>query len=103
MLALKLTFSELFLGGLTGKGGQCLLTRQGLVPRCSLGGYFQVRLPSPYNVPVFEPRDFITKPSQFNRFIPPNVDLVCGDPLLELQANAINTLSNTQIPGTDTW
>jgi hypothetical protein len=28
---------------------------------------------------------------------------VCGDPLLELQSNAINTLSNTQIPGTDTW
>ena len=32
-----------------------------------------------------------------------NIDLVCGDPLLELQANAINTLSNTQIPGTNTW
>jgi cellulose biosynthesis protein BcsQ len=29
--------------------------------------------------------------------------LVCGDPLLELQSNAINTLSNAQIPGTDTW
>ncbi len=28
---------------------------------------------------------------------------MCGDPLLELQANAINTLSNNQIPGTDTW
>lgn len=29
--------------------------------------------------------------------------MVCGDPLLELQSNAINTLSNTQIPGTNTW
>ena len=29
--------------------------------------------------------------------------MVCGDPLLELQANAINTLSNTEIPGTNTW
>ena len=28
---------------------------------------------------------------------------MCGDPLLELQANAINTLANTQIPGTNTW
>jgi hypothetical protein len=28
---------------------------------------------------------------------------VCGDPLLELQANAINTLANTQLPGTDSW
>lgn len=95
--------SELFLGGLTGKGGQHLLARQGLMPRCSLGGYFQVRLPSPYNVPAFDPRDFITQPSRFNRLIPENIDLVCGDPLLELQANAINTLSNTQIPGTNTW
>jgi cellulose biosynthesis protein BcsQ len=95
--------SELFLGGLTGHGGQQLLKRQGLVPRCSIGGYFQIRLPSPYNVPAFNPQDFITTPSKFNRRIPMNIELVCGDPLLELQANAINTLSNTQIPGTNTW
>jgi cellulose biosynthesis protein BcsQ len=91
------------LGGLTGKGGQRLLERQGLMPRCSIGGYFQLRLPSPYNIPTFDPHDFITRPSKFNRHVPTNVDLVCGDPLLELQANAINTLSNTQIPGTNTW
>lgn len=95
--------SELFLGGLTGKGGHKLLQQQGLTPRCSIGGYFQIRLPSPYNVPVFDSHDFITTPSKFNTFIPENIDLVCGDPLLELQANAINTLSNTQIPGTNTW
>jgi cellulose biosynthesis protein BcsQ len=95
--------SELFLGGLTGRGGQSLLMRQGIVPRCSIGGYFQIRLPSPYNVPVFNSRDFITSPSNFNTQVPSNIDLVCGDPLLELQANAVNTLSNTQIPGTNTW
>ena len=95
--------SELFLGGLTGGGGQELLKRQGLVPRCSIGGYFQARLPSPYTAPTFDPRDFITTPSKFNSRIPANIDLVCGDPLLELQANAINTLSNTQIPGANTW
>jgi cellulose biosynthesis protein BcsQ len=95
--------SELFLGGLTGQGGQQLLKRQGLVPRCSIGGYFQARLPSPYNVPAFNPADFITRPSKCNQQIPTNIDLLCGDPLLELQANAINTLSNTQIPGTNTW
>jgi cellulose biosynthesis protein BcsQ len=95
--------SELFLGGLTGKGGQRLLERQGVMPRCSLGGYFQTRLPSPYNVRTFDPHDFITTPAQFNTLIPANIDLVCGDPMLELQANAINTLSNTQIPGTNTW
>jgi cellulose biosynthesis protein BcsQ len=95
--------SELFLGGLTGQGGHRLLERHGLMPRCSLGGYFQVRLPSPYNVPAFDPHNFVTTPSKFNRFVPSNIDLVCGDPLLELQANAINTLSNTQVPGTNTW
>lgn len=95
--------SELLLGGLTGGGSQQLLQLHGAVPRRSIGGYFQVRLPSPYNVPQFRPQDFITTPSNVNGAIPGNVDLVCGDPLLELQSNAINTLSNTQIPGTDTW
>lgn len=95
--------SELLLGGLTNNGGKNLLQQQGLVPRCSLGGYFQARLPSPYNVPAFRAHDFITDPSKFNVNIPKNIRLVCGDPLLELQSNAINTLSNTQIPGTDTW
>jgi hypothetical protein len=29
--------------------------------------------------------------------------LLAGDPLLELQANAVSTLANTQIPGTNSW
>jgi len=95
--------SELFLGGLTNHGGSELLKRQGLLPRCTLGGYFQIRLPSPYKPPSFQAKDFITVPRQVNSAIPPNIQIVCGDPLLELQSNAINTLSNTQIPGTDTW
>lgn len=95
--------SELLLGGLTGNGSQQLLQMHGAVPRRSLGGYFQIRLPSPYNRPAFRAEDFISTPSLINHAVPSNIDLVCGDPLLELQSNAINTLSNTQIPGTDTW
>lgn len=95
--------SELLLGGLNNKGSEKLLERQGQVPRCSLGGYFQLRLPSPYAPPSFDAHDFITKPYSYNKAIPPNIDLVCGDPLLELQANAVNTLSNQQIPGTNVW
>jgi cellulose biosynthesis protein BcsQ len=95
--------SELFLGGLIKNGSQNLLERQGLMPRCSIGGYFQLRLPAPFAEPGFLVQDFLTKPAEYNRSIPQNVDLFCGDPLLELQANAINTLANTQIPGTDTW
>ena len=95
--------SELLLGGLHNKGSEKLLTQQGLVPRCSVGGYFQLRLPSPYSPPAFDAHDFITKPNEFNKDIPGNIDLICGDPLLELQANAVNTLANNQIPGTNAW
>src|SRR5690348_10767637 len=82
--------SELMLGGLNNKGSEKLLERHGLVPRCSLGGYFQLRLPSPYTPPTFNAHDFITKPNEYNHGISTNIDLVCGDPLLELQANAVN-------------
>jgi cellulose biosynthesis protein BcsQ len=95
--------SELFLGGLHRKGSEKLLTRQGMVPRCSIGGYFQLRLPTPYSPPPFSASDFITKPRKYNWNISQNVDLVCGDPLLELQANAVNTLANAQIPGSNPW
>lgn len=95
--------SELLLGGLNNKGSDKLLAQQGLVPRCSIGGYFQLRLPSPYVPPAFNSSDFITKPNASNKSIPANIDLVCGDPLLELQANAVNTLANNQIPGSNPW
>jgi cellulose biosynthesis protein BcsQ len=95
--------SELMFGGLNNKGSEKLLARQGLVPRCSLGGYFQMRLPSPYAKPVFNAVDYITNPSEYNPSVPKNIKLVCGDPLLELQANAVNTLANQQIPGTNAW
>jgi cellulose biosynthesis protein BcsQ len=95
--------SELFLGGLSNRGSEKLLERHGQMPRCSLGGYFQLRLPSPYTVPTFSSTDFITQPNDYNPAIPPNIDLVCGDPLLELQANAVNTLANQNIPGTNAW
>jgi cellulose biosynthesis protein BcsQ len=95
--------SELMLGGLNNKGSDKLLARHGVVPRCSLGGYFQLRLPSPFSPPVFDSHNFITKPATFNPGIPVNIDLVCGDPLLELQSNAVNTLANQNIPGTNAW
>jgi cellulose biosynthesis protein BcsQ len=95
--------SELFLGGLANNGSAMLLARQGESIRATIGGYFQMRLPSPYSPPNIAPEDFITHPAKYNEEIPDNVDLVCGDPLLELQSNAISTLANNQIPGTDVW
>jgi cellulose biosynthesis protein BcsQ len=95
--------SEMLLGGLTNNGSTNLLARQGEIPRATIGGYFQERLPSPYSAPAITHGDFITRPGDYNAAIPRNVDLVCGDPLLELQSNAISTLANTQIPGTNAW
>ena len=58
---------------------------------------------APFNPPTLASEDFVTHPHDYNTTIPENIHLICGDPMLELQANAINTLANAQIPGTDTW
>jgi cellulose biosynthesis protein BcsQ len=95
--------SELLLGGLEGTGGDNLSALQQNSPRTTLAGYFQIRLPSPYAIPQFDPDDFICRPYEYNQNIPTNIHLVAGDALVELQTNALSTLANTQIPGTDTW
>lgn len=96
--------SELLLGGLLGDGSANLLMLQQESPRRSIGGYFQERLPSPYSMPSgLDTTDFISVPSKYNDKIPENIDLLAGDALVELQANAISTLANTQVPGTNTW
>lgn len=95
--------SELLLGGLEGGGSRNLLSRQGETPRATVGGYFQSRLPAPYSVNTIDTQGFLTNPREYNHNIPQNIVLLSGDPILELQSNAIATLANNQIPGTDTW
>ena len=95
--------SELFLGGMSNSGSAKLLERQGMLPRCSIGGYFDSRLPAPFAPPTFDAWDYITNPNGYNDDIPNNIHLVCGDPLLELQAIAMNTLANADLPGVNTW
>ena len=95
--------SELMLGGLSNNGSAKLLQRQGMVPRCSIGGYFDLRIQNPFTKPGFAAGDFVTKPSLFNAAIPKNIDLVCGDPLLELQAIAMNSLASGQFAVVDPW
>ena len=96
--------SELLLGGLLGNGSANLLNLQQETPRKSIGGYFQQRLPSPYSMPdSIDVSGFISIPSKYNDNIPSNIALLSGDALVELQANSISTLANTQIPGTNTW
>lgn len=95
--------SELLLGGQENEGGAKLLTLHGQSGRSSIGGYFQSRLPKPYDNSDIRPYSYISRPSDFNEAIPKNISLLAGDPLLELQANAVATLANNQIPGTDSW
>lgn len=95
--------SELLLGGQENSGGANLLALHGRAGRCSIGGYFQARLPKPYDKSSITPRGYVSRPSEFNNAIPQNISLLAGDPLLELQANAVSTLANTQIPGTNSW
>ncbi|WDD97413.1 ParA family protein [Thalassomonas actiniarum] len=95
--------SEILLGGQEGGGSKNLLMCQGQLPRCSIGGYFDIRLPAPFSSPDFEANSFITTPHSYNPSIPTNIDLICGDPLLELQAIAMNTLANADLPGVNAW
>lgn len=95
--------SEALLGGLTGNGSENLIRIQGQVKRSTIGGYIQDKLPNPFSKIEVRFDDYVTSPCMYNNMIPRNIDLICGDPLLELQSNAVSTLANTQIPGTDTW
>ncbi|MBV4424937.1 ParA family protein [Clostridium tyrobutyricum] len=96
--------TELFLGGLMGNGSNHLNSLYINNPkRKSVGGYFQDRLPSPFTVPKINYNDYICMPNKFNTSINTNIDLLAGDPVVELQTNSIATLSNTQLPGTNTW
>lgn len=95
--------SELFLGGQENNGGKNLLQLHAETQRRSVGGYFQTRLPRPYDPTSIAPHQFISKPSEVNESIPNNIRLLAGDPLLELQANAVSTLANNNIPGTNSW
>ena len=95
--------SELLLGGLMGDGSNSLTQLQDQTPRCTVGGYFESRLPSPYTVPAIPVDDFLSTPADYNDAIPKNITLLAGDPLLELQSNAIATLANNNIPGQNSW
>ncbi|OCZ50597.1 AAA family ATPase [Dehalobacter sp. TeCB1] len=95
--------SELLLGGLLGEGAVNLSSLYTSGKRISVAGYFQDRLPSPFTMPQVNYSDYICKPNDYNQNISQNIDLLAGDPVIELQTNSIATLANTQLPGTNTW
>jgi len=95
--------SELLFGGLTGNGSGILLARQNEPTRRTIGGYFELRVPTPWSTPAIDPDLYMSHPADYNPTIPSNLDLIAGDPILELQTNAVSTLANTQLAGTPTW
>lgn len=96
--------SELFLGGLLGEGSNSLASLQAKDPRCTVGGYFEeLRFPSPYTRPTIPFDKFLSIPREYNDAIPSNITLLAGDPLLELQSNAIASIANAKIPGQKPW
>lgn len=96
--------SEIFLGGQVNQGSDNLYLHYGDMPRKSIAGYFEQRMISPYSWnDMILVNNFITNPSKFNKNIPSNIDLICGDTLIEIQSLAFNTLANHSLPTINTW
>ena len=69
----------------------------GRKPRCSVAGYLEERLNSPFRM-IDSVDGFVAQPSEYNRYIPKNLFLVCGDNLLELLSEPIRQASQMQLP-----
>lgn len=73
----------------------------GRTPRCSVAGYLEERLNSPFRM-IESVEEFVVSPSTYNKNIPKNLSLVCGDNLLELLSEPIRQASQMQLPQ-DAW
>lgn len=91
------------MGGLLTDGGANLTRLYNQTTRQSIGGYFQYRLSTPYDIPTIDANQYISTPHHVHSVIPNNIDLIAGDRIVELQSNSISALSITQIPGVDSY
>lgn len=92
--------SETILGG-GKKGAAAIRNLTAGRPRRTISGYLEARLNSPF-VRLPDVSEFITQPNKTNSSIPRNLQLVCGDNLLEIQAEAIRQTSMLAVPN-DAW
>ncbi|MCP4120654.1 MAG: ParA family protein, partial [Bacteroidetes bacterium] len=67
----------------------------------SVAGYLESRLNSPFQM-VRDVSPFVCRPHDFNKKIPENLLLICGDNLIELFAEPIRQTSQLEIPF-DAW
>ena len=96
----QVNVSETLLGG--GRhGANAIQDLTGKRPRATISGYLEARLNSPF-IKLQEVAPFVCRPSDKNRAIPPNLQLICGDNLLEVQSEAIRQTSMLPVPN-DAW
>lgn len=92
--------SETLLGGFE-KGAKQLAKLSASSPRATVAGYLESRLNSPFAM-ISDVAPFVSRPSDSNAAMPPNVRLVCGDNLLEVLSEAIRQTAQLSIP-IDAW
>jgi cellulose biosynthesis protein BcsQ len=92
--------SETLLGGFP-KGSKVMEELVSRRPRSSIAGYLDARLSSPFRqLEDIDP--YVCRPSNYNKAVPKNLNLICGDNLLEVQSEAIRQTSQLAVP-TDSW
>lgn len=69
--------------------------------RATVAGYLEARLNSPFRV-IEDVSPYVCEPQEFNKKLPKNLRLVCGDNLLEILSEAIRQTSQLTIP-VDAW
>ena len=73
----------------------------GQAPRATVAGYLEARLNSPFK-PIKDVSPYVSYPQDFNKKLPANLLLVCGDYLMEILSEAIRQTSQLAIP-VDAW
>ena len=69
----------------------------GQTPRATVAGYLEARLNSPFHI-IEDVSPYVCRPRDYNSKLPENLQLVCGDNLLEILSEAIRQTSQLAIP-----
>lgn len=70
-------------------------------PRRTVAGYLEERLNSPF-IMISDVEKYLSHPVDYNKNIPENLWLICGDNLVEILSEAIRQTSQLSVP-TDAW
>jgi cellulose biosynthesis protein BcsQ len=88
--------SEIILGG-NGNGSKELDKVLKENNRLTVGGYFDSRVSSPHNMTGDE-TSYLLRSVDYNKQLPENLWLICGDPSLEIQSQVINQIGTQTLP-----